>query len=162
MIAIRPAQPSDAAALAELRWEFRAGRGATAESHDAFVARCAAWMRQELASGASWRAWVAEVMEGRAEAGHHRIVGQVWLHTINKVPNPIAERERHAYLSNLYVTPDARGGVGTRLLETALEQASADGVDSIVLWPSARSRSLYLRHGFIANGAMLELQSTAN
>ena len=154
MIEIRPAQPSDASALAELRWEFRAGRGATAESHDVFVARCTAWMRLELASGASWRAWVAEEM--------NTIVGQVWLHTINKVPNPIAERERHAYLSNLYVTPEARGGVGTRLLETALEQASADGVDSIVLWPSARSRSLYLRHGFIANGAVLELPSTAS
>ena len=160
MIEIRPAQPSDAAVLAELRWEFRAARSATAESHDAFVARCAAWMRRELASGASWRAWVAVEMEGRAEAGHHRIVGQVWLHTINKVPNPIAERERHAYLSNLYVTPTARGGVGTRLLEAALVQASADGVDSIVLWPSARSRSLYLRRGFTANGDVFELRST--
>ena len=158
MIEIRPAQPSDAAGLAELRWEFRAGRNAAAESHDAFVARCSAWMRQELASGASWRAWVAE----ETNAGHHTIVGQVWLHTINKVPNPIAERERHAYLSNLYVTPTARGGVGTRLLEAALGQAGADGVDSIVLWPSARSRSLYLRHGFIANGAVLELPSTAS
>jgi GNAT superfamily N-acetyltransferase len=157
MIEIRPAQPSDAAALAELRWEFRAGRGVTTESHDAFVARCGAWMRQELTSGASWRAWLAEDLDG-----HHAIVGQVWLHTIRKVPNPIAERERHAYLSNLYVTPKARGGVGARLLEAALAHASADGVDSIVLWPSARSRSLYLRHGFIANGAVLELQSTAS
>jgi ribosomal protein S18 acetylase RimI-like enzyme len=160
MIEIRLAQPSDAVALAELRWDFRAGGAATAEAHDAFVARCAAWMRQELASGASWRAWVAEEIEGPPEAGHHKIVGQVWLHTIHKVPNPIAERERHAYLSNLYVMPEARGGVGTRLLEAALVQADADGVDSIVLWPSARSRSLYLRRGFIAHGAVLELPST--
>ena len=160
MIEIRPATPLDADELAELRWEFRAGRGATAESHDAFIARCAAWMQRELADGESWRAWVAEETESPAEAGHHTIVGQVWLHTINKVPNPIAERERHAYLSNLYVTPAARGGVGVRLLETALAQASADGVDSVILWPSARSRSLYLRHGFIPNRAMLELPST--
>jgi predicted N-acetyltransferase YhbS len=155
MIEIRPARPSDAEALAELRWEFRAGRGGgPVESHHAFVARCAAWMQKELHDGGSWRAWVAADDGGR-------IVGQVWLHVINKVPNPIAERERHAYLSNLYVTPAARGGIGTRLLETALAQASAGGVDSVVLWPSARSRSLYLRHGFIANGSMLELPSTA-
>jgi GNAT superfamily N-acetyltransferase len=152
MIDIRRAQPSDATALAELRWEFRAGRGdPPVESHDAFVARCAAWMRRELGAGAAWRAWLGE--------DDGRIVGQVWLHTINKVPNPIAERERHAYLSNLYVTPVARGGVGTRLLEAALAQAAADGVDSVVLWPSARSRSLYLRHGFTPNGAVLERQS---
>ena len=156
MIEIRPAQASDAAALAELRWEFRAGRDTPAESHDAFVARCAAWMQRELAGGASWRAWVAE----EKEPGRYTIVGQVWLHTIHKVPNPIAERERHAYLSNLYVTPQARGGVGTRLLETALEHASADGVDSIILWPSARSRSLYLRRGFTPNGEVFELRST--
>ena len=51
MIEIRPARPSDADALAELRWEFRAGPGGTTESHDAFVARCAAWMQKELADG---------------------------------------------------------------------------------------------------------------
>ena len=154
MTEIRPARPSDATALAELRWEFRAGRDAPVESRDAFVARCAAWMQKELAAGDAWRAWIAEETDGQA-------VGQVWLHTINKVPNPIAERERHAYLSNLYVTPAARGGVGTRLLETVLAQAAADGVDSIVLWPSARSRSLYLRHGFTPKGAVLERPSTA-
>ena len=169
MIAIRAAQPSDATALAELRWEFRAGRDAPVESREAFVARCAAWMRKELASGDAWRAWVAEEMHdpaarsgpGGSDTGSRRVVGQVWLHTINKVPNPIAERERHAYLSNLYVTPAARGGVGTRLLETVLAQAAADGVDSIVLWPSALSRSLYLRHGFTPKGAVLERPSTA-
>ena len=169
MIEIRKAQPSDAMLLAELRWEFRAGRGGgTTESHDAFVARCAAWMQKELAGGESWRAWVALEVEGppgyseprREEAGRPTIVGLVWLHTIDKVPNPIAERERHAYLSNLYVTPPARGGVGTRLLETALAQASADLVDSVVLWPSARSRSLYTRRGFTAHGEVLELRST--
>ena len=154
MIDVRAARPSDAAVLAALRWEFRAGRDPAVESRDAFVARCAGWMQKELAAGDAWRAWIAEKADGQ-------VVGQVWLHIINKVPNPIAERERHAYLSNLYVTPAARGGVGTRLLETVLAQAAADGVDSIVLWPSARSRSLYLRHGFTPRGGVLERPSTA-
>lgn len=154
MIDVRPAKPSDAAPLAALRWEFRAGRGDPAvESRDAFIARCAAWMQRELGGDGAWRAWLAE--------DDGRIVGQVWLHTIHKVPNPIAERERHAYLSNLYVTPVARGGVGTRLLETALSHAAADDVDSVVLWPSARSRSLYLRYGFTPDGAVLERASSA-
>src|SRR5471032_681343 len=107
MIHIRPATLADAKRLAELRWEFRAGRTAPSETHDAFVRRCVAWMRRELQEGHAWRAWVA-VSEGV-------IVGQVWLQTVTKIPNPVAESEQHAYLSNLYVTPDERGGVGTRL-----------------------------------------------
>jgi GNAT superfamily N-acetyltransferase len=148
MIDIRPATPDDAPRLAELRWEFRAGRDAAVETRDAFVARCAAWMRRELAPGGSWRAWVA-VIDGAIE-------GQVWLDTLEKVPNPIAERERHAYLSNLYVTPAARGGVGVQLLETALAWAKAGDVDRVVLWPSKKSVSLYERHGFARDRDVME------
>jgi len=74
------------------------------------------------------------------------------------VPNPAAERERHMYLSNLYVRPEARGGVGTRLLEAALEWAVSQHVDRVVLWPTDRSRPLYLRHGFTADVDLLELE----
>ena len=149
MTMIRPATRDDAWALAELRWEFRAGRDRAVEDRDAFLARCAGWMRRELIAQEPWRAWVA--------VRDDRRIGQVWLDTLRKVPNPIGERERHAYLSNLYVTPDARGGVGTQLLETAIAWARDNGVDRIVLWPSAESASLYLRHGFARAGDVMEL-----
>ena len=58
MIEIRSAVPSDATRLAQLRWEFRAGRDAPAEEHGAFVDRCAAWMSMQLTTG-EWRAWLA-------------------------------------------------------------------------------------------------------
>jgi GNAT superfamily N-acetyltransferase len=148
MTAIRPARPADARRLAELRWEFRAGKDAPIEEQSAFVDRCATWMSAELTDG-RWHAWVAE--------RHGEIVGQAWLHVLAKVPNPIGERSRHAYISNVYVTPGARGGVGTRLLEAAVEWASAHQVDRIVLWPTTRSRSMYIRHGFTPNGEVLEL-----
>jgi GNAT superfamily N-acetyltransferase len=149
VIDLRAAVAADAAVLAELRWEFRAGREAAIDEHDAFVERCAAWMRRELAAGAPWRAWVA-VRGGR-------IVGQVWLNTLPKVPNPVGERERHAYLSNLYVQPAERGGAGTALLQTAIEWARSNGVDRVVLWPSAKSVTLYARHGFTRDGEVMEL-----
>ena len=149
MTHVRRATPDDAAALAELRWEFRAGREPAVEAHDAFIERCAAWMRHEL-EGVGWRAWAAIDDDGR-------IVGQVWMDLIQKVPNPVGERERHAYLSNLYVKPDARGGAGTALLETALEWARGNEVDSVVLWPTQRSVSLYLRHHFSREGRVMEL-----
>jgi GNAT superfamily N-acetyltransferase len=146
---IRAATPDDARTLSELRWEFRAGRDPAVEERQAFVDRCAAWMASELA-GTAWRAWVAH------QSG--RIIGQVWVNLIEKLPNPIDERERHLYLSNLYVQPTARGGVGTALLETALEWAGANDVDRVILWPSARSVGLYARHQFRRDADVMELK----
>jgi|SRR5581483_854900 len=145
---IREAVPSDAPVLAQLRWEFRAGKDAPVETEAEFRERCVEWMSAALAAG-EWRAWVAE--------DNGTIVGQGWMRVIAKIPNPAGERDRHAYFSNLYVTPSARGGVGSRLLEAAIAWASAHGVDRVILWPSTRSRSMYLRHGFTSNGEVLEL-----
>jgi GNAT superfamily N-acetyltransferase len=151
MIEIRAAAATDAEAQAELRWEFRSAQDPPTESHDAFVRRCAEWMRRELSSG-SWHAWVA--IDGDA------IVGQVWVQTIRKMPNPVtdSEPEALAYLSNLFVKASARGGTGTRLLETALDWCRANRIDRVVLWPSKRSVTLYLGHGFSRGGDVMELK----
>lgn len=144
---VRPATPADARALAELRYEFRTSRASPSEERDAFVGRCGRWMVEQIASG-RWHAWVAD------RGG--TLVGQIWIHIIDKVPNPVGERDRHGYISNLYVVADARGGTGTRLLEAALDHAAAARVDRIVLWPTAASRTLYERHGFRREGDVLE------
>jgi GNAT superfamily N-acetyltransferase len=149
MTDIRSATSADAGVLAELRWEFRAGRQSPAETHDVFVKRCEAWMRRELTSG-NWRAWVA-VVDGA-------VVGHVWMHTVQKIPNPVAEPETLVYLSNLYVRQSLRGGLGTKLLDAALGWARSNHVDRIVLWPTPRSVTLYLRHGFSRGGEVMELK----
>src|SRR5262249_46226862 len=140
VIAVRAAVSADADRMAELRWEFRIARAPVTEDHDAFVRRCGDWMRRELDSQAVWRAWVAFAGE--------TIVGQVWVQTIHKMPNPAQERERHAYVSNLFVQPAHRGGAGSRLLDAAIAWARASTIDRVILWPSARSVALYERHGF--------------
>ena len=147
--AVRAAVPADAGRLAELRWEFRIARAPATEEHEVFVRRCAEWMRGELAAQSVWRAWVAE--SGGA------IVGQIWVQTIHKMPNPVAERERHAYVSNVFVLPEYRGGAGSRLLEAALDWARAENFDRVILWPSAKSVTLYERHGFSQRGDVMEL-----
>ena len=150
MIEIRAATASESDALAGLRWEFRSAQDPPTESQDEFVRRCAAWMRRELSTGAAWSAWVA--------VDRQAIVGQVWVQTVQKIPNPAAESERLAYLSNLFVQDSARGGIGTRLLTTALDWCRANHVDRVFLWPSARSVTLYLRHGFSRNADVMELK----
>jgi GNAT superfamily N-acetyltransferase len=84
----------------------------------------------------------------------------VWVQTVGKIPNPVAdsEPEQIAYLSNLFVKVSARGGAGTRLLETALDWCRANRMDRVVLWPSRRSVTLYLGHGFSSGGEVMELK----
>jgi len=150
MIEIRIATSADASDLAELRWEFRTSRLPATEPHDAFIRRCAPWMRRELTNAHAWHAWVA--------VKERRIVGQVWLNTVHKIPNPVAESEMLGYVSNLYVKPSERGGIGTRLVDAALKWSQAHGIDRLVLWPSPRSVTLYLRHGFSHGGEAMELK----
>lgn len=150
MIAVRRAVPDDAAKLAALRWDFRSGRAPAVEDRAAFIERCTAWMRRALEPGGVWQCWVA--------ADDDRIVGQVWLQLLTKIPNPVGERDRHGYISNVYVAPEARGGVGRQLLAAALDWANQQGVDRVVLWPTQRSTTLYARHGFVRPGDVMELR----
>jgi GNAT superfamily N-acetyltransferase len=148
-VIIRPAGPPDAPSLAKLRYDFRAAQDPVTEPEAEFLARCTAWMGSRLAPGGSWRCWVAE------EAG--QLVGTIWLHLIEKLPNPVAEAERHGYISSLYVDPSRRGtGVGSRLLDACLRVCADERLDAVILWPTPRSRSLYQRHGFAVREDLLE------
>lgn len=154
-IAIRPARVTDARRLAELRFEFRAAIRPVVETEESFVERCAAWMARQLGANEPWRCWVAERSDRSGEA--RAIVGHVWIQVIEKIPNPTAELERHAYLTNLYVQPDARGsGAGERLVATVVDWCRERRVDSMILWPTERSRSLYARHGFAVRDDLME------
>lgn len=150
---VRAAVPEDAPALARLRYEFRAAERTAVEPRERFVARAAAWMRERLAPGAPWRCFVV-VREGA-------IAGHVWVQLVEKIPNPgRAEPERHAYLTNLYVRPTARGGAGSALLDAALAWCRDQAVDTVVLWPTERSRTLYARYGFAAAADIMALPLT--
>jgi GNAT superfamily N-acetyltransferase len=145
---LRAGLPSDAEALARLRFSFRADLRQPSEPEAAFLARCEPWMAARLRSG-SWRAWV---LERQGE-----LVGSVWLQLLEKLPNPVSEPEWHGYISSLFVRSEARGrGLGSRLLGAALAECDGRGCDAVLLWPTPRSRSLYLRHGFATRDDLLE------
>jgi GNAT superfamily N-acetyltransferase len=150
MLTVRPATTADAAELARLRYEFRAVERPAVEARDAFITRCTAWMRERLAPGSTWHCLIAE-KDGTT-------VGHVWLEMVDKVPNPGAgEPERHVYLTNLYVRPDARGGPGSALVEAALAWCRERRADTVILWPSEKSRTLYARYGFAPSTDILAL-----
>lgn len=150
-ITIRLATAADAQCLAEMRYQFRAAIAPVNEDEAEFTARCRAWMQTRLGTTDKWYCWVAE--------SAHTIIGHLWLQLIEKIPNPIAEPEFHAYITNVYVLPDARGqGIGTDLLQTALNWSRARDVQTVILWPTPQSRSLYLRHDFAVSDDVLASQ----
>jgi GNAT superfamily N-acetyltransferase len=147
---LRAAVASDARALARMRYEFRGTRAGVIEGESAFVERCATWMRERLAAE-SWSCWLAADDDAT-------IVGHIWLQWIEKIPNPAVEPETHAYITNFFVRATQRGsGIGTQLLETALDACRARDIDAVILWPTAESRPLYVRHGFDVPERLIEL-----
>jgi GNAT superfamily N-acetyltransferase len=145
---VRRASGADASALAALRFAFRSVLADPVESRTDFLVRCEAWMRTHLDDDTHWRAWIVEIDDAP--------VGTVWLQIIEKLPNPVVERELHAYVTNLFVLPESRGhGAGGLLLSALLAECAALDVDTIFLWPTPESRTLYQRHGFGVTDAVM-------
>src|SRR5215831_5106127 len=147
---IRLATSGDAPALADLRYALRSTFGGATEPRAVFIERCTAWMADHLREGEQWRCWVAEA--------NKQIIAAIWLQLVEKIPNPRAETEHHAYITNFYVTEAARGrGLGSRLLRTVIDWCELREVHAVILWPTERSRSLYQRHGFAVRDDIMEL-----
>jgi ribosomal protein S18 acetylase RimI-like enzyme len=135
--------------LAQLRYAFRAELDPPIEDQDGFVERCTTWMTERLGSGGSWLCWVALLND--------TMVGTVWLQQVEKLPNPAGHPGFHGYVSSVYVAPEVRNsGIGSALLRACLVEADSRGLDAVFLWPSARSRALYERHGFAVRDDLLE------
>jgi GNAT superfamily N-acetyltransferase len=151
---IRLAVVSDAPALAVLRYALRSSTGVATEPKSEFLRRCTEWMQTRLKDNTFWRCWIAE------RKGD--LIGAVWLQLVEKIPNPRAEAEHHAYVTNFYVDEAARGaGIGTALLRTVIDWCKTRDVHAIILWPTERSRSLYERHGFAVRDDLMELIETS-
>jgi GNAT superfamily N-acetyltransferase len=152
-VRIRLARRNDCSALADLRYQFRAEAGCATENKTRFVRRCASWMKRRLFKRSSpWRCWVLG-------DGKH-LLGHVCVQLFEKLPNPVKdEPEVHAYLTNFYVIPEMRSqGLGKQFLAKALAWCRAHGTDSIILWATPESRSLYRRCGLTEPADILELR----
>jgi GNAT superfamily N-acetyltransferase len=145
---VRRATTAEAATLARLRYEFRAEVGAPQEPEARFLDRCTRWMADRL-ERQDWACWVADA-DGAVR-------GTLWVQFLEKLPNPVGEPEHHAYITSFYIQSAYRGGgLGSALLTAALQECTARSVDSVFLWPTPESRSLYRRHGFSDRVGMME------
>ncbi len=146
---VRQARVADAPALARLRWAFKqedyeGDPPSPARSMD----QAEQWIRERL-DGGRWLAWVLEIGE--------EICGHVFLHLVERIPEPYEENTPVGYVTNFYVVPSQRNrGLGTALLEALKLHARGLGMDVLIVWPSERSDPLYRRAGFQPSAELLE------
>ena len=146
---IRLATSNDVSRLATLRLALRSRPGQDTETEQAFLLRCRTWMAEAL-KRPEWRCWVA--------FSEDVLKGALWMQLIEKIPNPTSEGERIGYITNFFIDESARGkGLGTRMLQEALDCCRKESVHSVILWPTDRSRTLYQRHGFTVREDLFEL-----
>ncbi|ALO13504.1 acetyltransferase [Streptomyces venezuelae] len=146
---VRQALAADAPVLARLRWAFKqedhaGGPAAPARS----VKQAEQWIRERLDSG-RWLAWVVE--------SGGEVYGHVFLHLIERVPEPYEDNTPTGYVTNFYVAPSQRNrGFGAALLTALKLHAQQRGMDTLIVWPSERSVPLYQRAGFQLSAELLE------
>jgi GNAT superfamily N-acetyltransferase len=150
-VEVRQAGTADVDALAALRraWVEEQSGGPV---HDAgFEADFARWFAREHEQRVSWLA-----------LSHDQPIGMVNLLVFTRMPRPGRTVSQWGYLSNFFVAAAHRSsGVGSRLLSTCVEYADAHDFVRVVLSPSERSRSLYLRAGFGAADSLLVREAPA-
>lgn len=146
---VRQASAADAPELARLRWAFKAeDRDGDPLAPVRSVQQAAGWIQERLASG-RWLAWVVD--------GGGEIWGHVFLHLVERVPDPYEDNIPVGYVTNFYVVPSQRNrGFGAALLGALRLHARSRGMDDLIVWPSERSVSLYRRAGFAPPAELLE------
>jgi GNAT superfamily N-acetyltransferase len=147
---VRRATPADIAELARLRWDFSADEAAAWGGGYAEYARGFAAFADRALAGGGWVVWVAEFGP--------RLVGNVWVQRVDKVPRPGLFDGCWGYVTNVYVDEPFRDlGVGSRLLDAAVAAAKEAGWELLLVWPSERSVPFYRRVGFAPPPEALEL-----
>ena len=114
---------------------------------EAFTSAFEAWVREHRGTHVPFVAVAAG-----------EVVGIAFLAVIVRVPGPARGSRQAGALQSVYVHPERRGaGIGRRLCEAVIDEASRRGLDYLIVHPSERSFPLYRRLGFVGSGSLLEL-----
>jgi GNAT superfamily N-acetyltransferase len=139
-VSVRRGNATDAAALARLRWRWRAEERAEAGgvAEAAFLEYFTAWVVDHLDTHLPF---VVEV-DGR-------LAGMAWLMLADRVPTPSAMPRRTGDVQSVYVVPELRSsGVGGVLIDAVLGEARERGLEHVTVHSSERAVPFYLRSGF--------------
>ena len=139
---VRVAGPDDVPALTALRRAWAEENAGGPIDDDGFEGAFSDWFERERHHRVTW---LAEV-DGRP-------VGMLNMLVFTRMPKPrspeIAWSPRWGYVANVYVRDTQRGtGIGRMLVDAVTSYADEHGFARLVLAPSERSVSLYIRAGF--------------
>lgn len=143
---VRPARDDEFEAVAGLRWRWELENyPPPAVARDTFVAHFADWAREHADSH---RCTVA--------VRDRELIGMAWLAVFERVPTPESSLRLTGDLQSVYLIPEARaGGIGSRLVTAAIEQARALDIQKITVHSGTRAIPVYARNGFEASPKLL-------
>ncbi|MDX6481283.1 MAG: hypothetical protein QOG85_1793 [Gaiellaceae bacterium] len=139
---VRLAERVDIDELVRLRadFTFEDAGAQTQLTNPGYEEECSAFLESAI-EGGRWQIWVAE-LDGR-------VVSHAFVALVDKVPRPIYEPRRIAYLTNVYTRPEHRNrGIGADVIRRAQEAAREADVEVMIVWPSDESVDFYAREGF--------------
>lgn len=135
---LRWARPSDAPALAQLRWDWAAESRLPVESFSEF----------SLRFGQHFLTVSADVLLAVDDVP----IGMAWLLQVPRPPDPDGQVRLGGDLQSVYVVPALRGqGIGTQLVQAVLERAWSLGMARVTVQSGRRALPVYARLGFEAS-----------
>jgi GNAT superfamily N-acetyltransferase len=146
----RQATLRDAAELARLRWDFSPDEVASSGQSFAGFAQDFEQFLHNALHGDNWSIWAAEQDQ--------RLIANMYICLVQKVPRPGRFGQRYGYLTNVYAEPDVRdAGIGSALLRQVIAWARDQRLGLLLVWPSDESLRFYSRAGFIPSPTAMEL-----
>ncbi|GIH18574.1 GNAT family N-acetyltransferase [Rugosimonospora africana] len=162
-VSVRPAEPEDLAAVAELRWRWARENGTPpVTTREEFVTAFTEWARDNRGSHRCVVAVRGDVVGGDVVrdnvVGGDVVIGMAWLATVRRVPHPGSLDRISGDVQCVYVVPEQRnGGLGGRLIEAVLAHARDLGVERATVHSSIRAIPAYRRHGFVQSPQLLDV-----
>ena len=147
MLPIRPVRPSDLATIRHHREAMFRDSGRPEAVIALLVEPFRAWLEPRLADG-RYFGWMIED-DGAVVAG-------IGMMAIDWPPHPThPTSDKRGYILNVYVEPShRRRGLARRLVETAMAEGRALGLDYLILHATAEGRKLYERLGWSSTTEM--------
>ena len=151
-VTFRIATVQDADELARLRWDFSPDEvQSSVQSFEDFGREFGVFLQSALGSQ-TWAIWVAECQG--------RLIGNIYVKLVDKVPRPGRFSAKYGYVTNVYVEPQSqRLGVGSKLLQSVIAWAREQRLEFLIVWPWPRDDTIrfYERCGFARSVEAFEL-----
>ena len=143
----RLATEPDFEQLARLRWDYVDEMEELTEwDQDVFIRHFCTFLQAQI--GSRYVCWVAE------EAG--KIVSNVFIGVIEKVPKPFSSGNLIGYVTNVYTHPDYRNqGIGSELMDRVQDWAKTHAFEVLFVRPTEPSIPFYERHAFAEADALM-------